>query len=58
MQSAEVSYGSWSKVSMSGYKCEFAGCSKSYPKLWRLKEHISSAHTGEVGFKLVANNNI
>ena len=30
------------------HECDFPGCGKSFPKLWRLKEHQCSAHTGEV----------
>lgn len=30
------------------FECDFPECGKAYPKLWRLKEHQCSAHTGEV----------
>ena len=33
---------------MNLHECDFPGCGKSFPKLWRLKEHQCSAHTGEV----------
>ena len=36
------------------HECDYPGCSKVFPKLWRLEEHKSSAHTGEVSGKMSA----
>ena len=39
------------------HECDFPGCGKAFPKLWRLREHQCSAHTGEVRRKALCGMN-